>query len=529
VSAASSRTQRTLILDCADWPVTAAGAPLDQPSAVVHANRVVAVSRSARMQGVIPGLRRREAQSRCPALQVIAHDPARDARQFDAVVGALGGVAPRVEVLAPGLVAIATLGPSRYWGGDQALAERVAMCAATVVGDRSLATAAPAVGVADSRFAARLAARQAIDQPVPVAIVPSGMTRAFLGPFPVATIGLPDLADLFRRLGLRSLADVAALERADLLARFGLLGDVVHRWAVGEDDHPIDPHDPPVDWTVEQEFEPPVDRVDQVTFAAKALADRLLDALADRGLVCVCAHIEVHGTDGELLERWWRHDRPFTAGTITERVRWQLEGWLRTGELRGVASVRIHPEQVVADRGRQLGFWGWSSETDERAIRGLGRLSALVGSGRVHVPDLRGGRQLTDQVALVPLDAVDLGDRVERSLLAPPTGPWPGRLPTPSPSVLHDPALPAQVEGAEPGAVQVSGRGVLSQAITRVAIDGGPWREVLAWAGPWCIEERWWDATRMRRQARFQVLLAGGIAHVLTVTQGRWWIEASYH
>src|SRR5918998_914526 len=65
---------RMVVVWCPDWPVVAAGAPPDSLTAVVHANRVVACSEAARAEGVRPGLRRREAQSRCPELELLASD-----------------------------------------------------------------------------------------------------------------------------------------------------------------------------------------------------------------------------------------------------------------------------------------------------------------------------------------------------------------------------------------------------------------------------------------------------------------------
>ena len=60
----------------------------DIPAAVVLANRVVACTPAARAEGVRRGLRKREAQGRCPQLVVVADDPARDARAFEPVVAA---------------------------------------------------------------------------------------------------------------------------------------------------------------------------------------------------------------------------------------------------------------------------------------------------------------------------------------------------------------------------------------------------------------------------------------------------------
>ena len=104
---------RTLVVRCADWPIVAAGVPLDEPAAVLHANRVVATSPAARAHDVVQHQRRREAQSRCPSLVVLDHDPARDARVFEPIVGALDALTPRVEITEPGQVAFPTRGPSR--------------------------------------------------------------------------------------------------------------------------------------------------------------------------------------------------------------------------------------------------------------------------------------------------------------------------------------------------------------------------------------------------------------------------------
>ena len=61
-----------------------------------------------------------------------------------------------------------------------------------------------------------------------------------------------------------------------------------------------------------------------------------------------------------------------------------------------------------------------------------------------------------------------------------------------------------------------------------MAIDGGRPLAVLAWTGPWPVDERWWDPTRHRRRARFQVLPADGGAHLLAIESGQWWLEATY-
>jgi len=50
----------------------------------------------------------------------------------------------------------------------------------------------------------------------------------------------------------------------------------------------------------------------------------------------------------------------------------------------------------------------------------------------------------------------------------------------------------------------------------------------VAWAGPWPVEERWWDPARARRQARLQVVPAEGPARLVVLEQGRWQVTATY-
>src|SRR4051812_4121493 len=124
---------RTLVVWCPDWPVVAAGFTADDPVAIVHANRVMACSAAARAEGVRRGLRRREAQGRCPALMVVEHDASGAARAFEPVVAAVEAFAPGVEIVRPGVCAVGTRGPSRYFGGDEALSAKVAATVQEVV------------------------------------------------------------------------------------------------------------------------------------------------------------------------------------------------------------------------------------------------------------------------------------------------------------------------------------------------------------------------------------------------------------
>ncbi len=315
-----------------DWPVTAAAmaahVPAHRPAAVVVAGRVLACSALARSQGVRRGLRRREAQARCPELAVLDRDPDRDARAFEPVVVAVEELAPGVEVVRPGLVALPARGPVGWYGGEQAAAEALVDQVAARTG------AECQVGVADGLFAAVLAARRGL------AVAP-GDTPAFLASLGVEELDRePDvdrseLVGLLRRLGLRSLGAFAALDAEDVGSRFGADAVLCHRLARGLDPRPPVRRTPPEELTVEVELDPPVDRVDAAAFAARGLAERLHRTLASHGLSCTRLGVVARTVAGEELRRVWRCAEPLTPSGTVDRVRWQLDAWLTKPPLHG--------------------------------------------------------------------------------------------------------------------------------------------------------------------------------------------------
>jgi protein ImuB len=214
------------------------------------------------------------------------------------------------------------------------------------------------------------------------------------------------------------------------------------------------------------------------------------------------------------------------VAAMVERVRWQLDGWAQVDDLTaGVSLLRLDPVELRSDDGVQLGLWGGRTQADDWALRAVARLVAVAGEQQVVVPAVQGGRQPHDRYAWVSAMATDLAEPADR--LAPVEAPWPGSLPAPSPAVVHTPARPIEVVDAHGTPVVVTGRGLASAAPAKVRI-GDHEDPVEAWAGPWPVDERWWDAARARRVARFQLLTRSGRLLLVAVEQGAWYLTAEY-
>ena len=150
---------------CPDWPVVAVRrrdpelrtVPVVVRERIGSRDLVRAASEDARANGVTRGMRRREAEARCPGVAVVDADPALEARTFELVARAVEIVTPRVVLDRPGRCTFPTRGPSRYFGGDAKLADHLhAVIKETLDADVDVR-----VGIADSTFTAVLAARRA--------------------------------------------------------------------------------------------------------------------------------------------------------------------------------------------------------------------------------------------------------------------------------------------------------------------------------------------------------------------------------
>lgn len=529
---------RSVVVWCADWPAMAFGRPPDRAVVVMETNRVAATNPTARRLGVELGMRRREAQRIAPGAELYDRDLEREARTYEPIVAAFDEITPRVEITRPGSCLFPARGPSRYFGGDGALADRLT----SVVRRQLEVPTAVGVGIADGAFAATLAARASAeldaharrgDDEVSI-IVAEGESPRFLAPMPIDALGHVELVEVLIRLGIDTLGALSALPERDVLARFGTEGSRAHRLASGLDIRPPRLAEPPPDLDVTHEPDPPLERVDQAAFLAKALADDLHERLAARGLAAVAVLIEATTSEGRVIERRWRHDGALTSTAVAQRVRWQLDGWLTATQGRrslgagALVSLRVRPTEVTADVGRQLGFWGGADAASVRARAGLARVQGLLGSESVKVAEWRGGRAPAEQYRLASIDTVDIAADESFDLAAPGSEPWPGKLPDPPPALVWPHPRLAEVVDASGETVRIDRRGRRSGDPSGLSIESGPWQHIVGWAGPWLTDERWWDAIGHRRRARLQVMLGDGRAHLVTLEAQQWWIEATY-
>ena len=506
---------RVLVLWFPDWPLRAAlgGPPPHPPTALVQANAVVACTASAREHGVRSGQRRRVAQGHLSSLQILPHDASRDERAFLPVLQLIEKHAPGVTQLRPGLAVLRARGIARYHGGEVEAADALA----AVLTEAGLPEVR--IGVADGPFTAEIAARG----PRPRTVVPAGLSKDFLAPYPVQVLRDEQIPDLLIRLGVRTLGEFTALPALEVRDRFGERGARLHALAAGADSRPLTPRPPDPELVRSVEFETPLSGADQVAFAVRQTADGVLVALGEASLVCTEVRIDLTDDNGLVFSRAWLHPTCFDASDLVDRIRWQLEALAAQNakdpvdEARafgGISAVRIVPVAVDDAAHHQPGLFG--SGTDERLHHAVSRVQTMLGHEGVVTAALSGGRWLADRQVLTPW-----GERA----VAPrdPARPWPGSLPAPLPAEVFRPPRPIGVDAADGGTISVDERGALSAAPAR--INGSA---VQAWAGPWPIHEHRWAADGGKRGHRLQIVDDHDRAWLVFCTGERWWAEGRY-
>ncbi|QGU02802.1 DNA polymerase IV [Corynebacterium kalinowskii] len=491
-----------------DWPTHAAGV-----MAVSQQHRVRACSSFARAKGIRRDMRVREAQALYPALTLAEWDADRDAREFEPVVRELEEIAPSVEVLRPGLVVIDAGAAGRFYGSEDKAVQLLADAA-------SLKGVDCMIGIADTITTAIIAARQG-------AAVPPGESLAFLKDQPLGVLKFEEALgceaetlDALGMLGIRTLGELAQLPPSAVVTRFGRAGLTCQRIALGREERKVAPELPTTDLRVSLTPEEAITRVDEAAFLARTLAAQLHEKLQRAGVVC--QRLKVIAEADVAIERVWRTREPLTESATADRVRWQLDGWLSARQIPGIVTLALEPLEVSSP-GAGAGLWGAVDERAEQVRRVVARVQSLLGTDAVLQPRLAGGRGPAERTELIPY-----GEEVTPRR-AP--GTWLGVLPSPLPArAASHPATKLQLLDATGTAIHVTADAILSATPAWLVRGHHRW-EVTAWAGPWPVDDRWWDPDVAQKYARMQVVVVQEDtprAFLIVWLAGQWRVEATY-
>ncbi|MGW0658740.1 DNA polymerase IV [Streptodolium elevatio] len=238
---------------------------------------VATASYEARVFGVRSAMSTAEARRRCPNAAFLIPRFSAYREVSEQVMALLGELSPLVEPLSLD-EAFVDLEAGPY-GAELDTAKATRLAERLRADIRATTGLTASVGLAPSKLVAKIASEAA--KPDGLVVVAPGEERALLDPLPVRALwGVgPATADAMRKVGITTVADIAATDPEELVRLFGQAhGRALHEHALGLDDRPVVAERDAKSISVEDTFE--VDLADRTRIAAEL--DRLTARCVER-------------------------------------------------------------------------------------------------------------------------------------------------------------------------------------------------------------------------------------------------------
>jgi DNA polymerase-4 len=259
---------------------------------------VATASYEARPFGVHSAMPTAQARKLCPGGIYLPPDFSRYKEASDRVMEVFASFSPKVEPLSLDEAFLDMTGSEGLFGPPPEMAGKLK--AAILDATRGLTVS---VGAARCKFVAKVASD--LQKPDGLTVVPPGDEAAFLAPLPVSRLwgAGPKTLPAFERLGLRTLADVAAAPEALLVKHFGEMGRRFRSLARGEDDREVEPEGEAKSVGAERTLEEDITGEEAVRPHLRTAAARVAHHLRREGLLAGGIRVKVKTSAFQLLTR----------------------------------------------------------------------------------------------------------------------------------------------------------------------------------------------------------------------------------
>lgn len=320
---------------------------------------VAAASYEARVFGVRSAMPSVRAQRLCPEAVFLPGDHAHYGEVSGRIMDIFRDVTPLVEPLSLDEAFLDVTGVRRLHGDGPTIARTIR---ARILDQEGLTCS---VGVAPNKFLAKLATehgkpRPSLDGPVPgagVTVVRPGDERAFLRPHPAEALwGVgPKTLEKLQRLGVRTVADIEALELGTLVRTVGdASGRHLHALAHAIDERPVVPDARPKSIGHEETFVADIHDPDRLHVQLVRMADAVADRVRRHGLPGRTVTIKVRFGDFSTITRSATQPGPIDSGPSIVRAASQLLAAVDIGA--GVRLLGVSLSNLVEDAPRQMTF-----------------------------------------------------------------------------------------------------------------------------------------------------------------------------
>jgi DNA polymerase-4 len=346
---------------------------------------VSAASYAARKFGVHSAMPLRTAHKLCPQAIFVEGHPHKYREYSQRVYEVLQTFSPAVEMASIDEAWVDMTGTARLHGPPLRAADRLHQAI------KSATNLNCSIGIASSKLVAKIASDQA--KPNGILFVLPGVEARFLAPLEVRKI--PGVGKVMEKnlhsIGIRRIADLAAMDEADLERRFGKCGLVLAGKAAGEDaggwfDGDIGEHGDPKSISHERTFTIDTADVTELESALAHLAEKLARRLREHGLAARTVQLKLRYSDFTTITRARRFSSPtqLDRDLIRESRALLHENWDRA---RAIRLIGVHVSGFDSDTqpnlldGPETEKWTQALKTADELRDRFGEAAVSLGIG----------------------------------------------------------------------------------------------------------------------------------------------------
>jgi DNA polymerase-4 len=331
---------------------------------------VSAASYEARVFGVHSAMPIRTARRLCPDCIFVPVDGAKYQRVSREVMAILRRFTPLVEPISIDEAFLDVTGSRALFGDGEAIARLIKQA----VRDELELTIS--VGVAATKLVAKIGSD--LRKPDGLVVVAPGTEAAFLAPLSISRLwGVgPSTASALRDFGVATIGDLAALDRAALVRRFGKHGATLVDRAHGVDSDPVDNPDAAKSVSHEHTFDEDTADPEVLERTLLAMAEGVSGRLRHAGLKAGTITVKIRDSGFHTVTRQRGLPEP---SDLTEPI-WRAAVELARPELRG---KRIRLLGVAASGfgvREQLGLFEAGDERQRRVVRAADEVRERFGT-----------------------------------------------------------------------------------------------------------------------------------------------------
>ncbi|MCX6954352.1 MAG: hypothetical protein NTV51_19545, partial [Verrucomicrobia bacterium] len=426
-----------------------------------------------------------QAVARCATLLIRSSLPAAEAEARAALLAVAFTLSPSVEDTAPGVCTVDLRGAAR---------ETLLPSSRSAFAQLGQLGLPATIGLARTPLLALYAARAAAE----VLLVED--EARFLAPLPLASADPPPaLATVLAHWGIRTLGDLTALPRDEIVRRFGAAGLALWQRAAGGSFRPLHPVIPPQTFSAAMEFEHEVETLEPLLFILRRFLDRLTLELTAAQFVAAELALTLRLADGSAHTRHFRLPEPTADPEVLFRaLHTHLESLHTATAIVALALVLAPARPLV----RQPGLFETGLRDPHGFAETLARIGVLVGSDRVGTPRPENTHR-PDTFTLVP--PAPLIPAPAEPLLHPPLG---------TPLRRFRPPLPVQLSRADDGQVYLWSDRLQGE----ISFEGQPYPS----------SGDWWQNDRAWARLESDISLADGGLYRLVQIGPEYFLEGEY-